>query len=218
MDAAVALVQAYLRVNGYLTVAEYPVMEAVRAGGYRAATDLDILAFRFPRAGRRLAGGEPEGPRFEFAPDPALGCPPDRADMLVGEVKEGKARLNPAMRDPEVLGVALARFGCCPLKDAARAAEELLRRGRVVTSAGHRARIVAFGSGSAASARHAHTVVDLGHVIGFLRGYFREHWDVLRHAQFKDEVLALTMLFEKATGGRGAVGDPGARDGRSSGA
>jgi hypothetical protein len=40
MDNAVALVQAYLRVNGYFTVAEYPVLEATRDGGYRAATDV----------------------------------------------------------------------------------------------------------------------------------------------------------------------------------
>jgi uncharacterized membrane protein YedE/YeeE len=51
MDTAVALVEAYLNVNGYFTVAEYPVLEASRHGGVRAATDLDVLAFRFPGAG-----------------------------------------------------------------------------------------------------------------------------------------------------------------------
>ena len=50
MDNAVALVQAYVRVNGYFTVAEYPVIEAARDGHYRAVTDLDILAFRFPNS------------------------------------------------------------------------------------------------------------------------------------------------------------------------
>jgi len=30
MDTAVALVQAYLNVNGYFTVVEYPVLEAFR--------------------------------------------------------------------------------------------------------------------------------------------------------------------------------------------
>lgn len=195
MDAAVGIVQAYLRVNGYLTVAEYPVLEAAR-GGYRTATDLDILAIRFPRAGRLVAGVEPEGQRFE--PDPALGYPPEAPDMLIGEVKEGRARLNPAMRDPRVLGVALARFGCCPPQDSARSAEALLRNGHVTTPGGHRARIVAFGAGEEASARRAALVVDLAHVIEFLRAYFREHWRVIRHAQFKDDVLALMMLFEKA--------------------
>ena len=48
MDHAVALVEAYLRVNGYFTVSEYPVVEARRYGGFRTATDLDILAFASP--------------------------------------------------------------------------------------------------------------------------------------------------------------------------
>lgn len=35
MDNAVALVQAYLRVNGYFTVTEYPVVEAMKSGEFR---------------------------------------------------------------------------------------------------------------------------------------------------------------------------------------
>lgn len=50
MDSAVGLVQTYLRVNGYFTVVEYPVVEL--RDDFRAATDLDILAFRFPGSGR----------------------------------------------------------------------------------------------------------------------------------------------------------------------
>ena len=50
MDNAVALVQAYLRLNGYFTVSEYPVVEELRHGGVRTMTDLDILGFRFPGA------------------------------------------------------------------------------------------------------------------------------------------------------------------------
>jgi hypothetical protein len=33
-----------------------------------------------------------------FVPDPLLGGLPDLADMIVGEVKEGTARFNPATR------------------------------------------------------------------------------------------------------------------------
>lgn len=58
MDTAVALVQAYLRVNGYFTVAEYPVVEATGGGRHRSLTDIDILAFRFPGAGRPLGGNQ----------------------------------------------------------------------------------------------------------------------------------------------------------------
>lgn len=85
MDNAVALVQAYLRVNGYFTVAEYPVVEAVRYGGYRERTDLDILAFRFPGAGRLVPAGPRAGREdaLIFEPDPELRCAPDRADMFI---------------------------------------------------------------------------------------------------------------------------------------
>ena len=56
MDTAVALVQSYLRVNGYFTAADYPVLEAVGSGRHQMATDLDVLTVRFPGAGRRVAG------------------------------------------------------------------------------------------------------------------------------------------------------------------
>ena len=51
MDHAVALVQAYLQANGYFTVAEFPVLEAMEAGGFRSATDVDLIGLRLPRAG-----------------------------------------------------------------------------------------------------------------------------------------------------------------------
>lgn len=51
MDHADTLVEAYLQINGYFTVAEYPVIESLGKRHYGVATDLDILAFRFPGAG-----------------------------------------------------------------------------------------------------------------------------------------------------------------------
>lgn len=190
---AVALVQAYLRVNGYFTVSEYPIL-AARSGQVRQATDLDLLAFRFPGAGRRIPGRSPREDVFQ--PDPALGCPADRADMLIGEVKEGRAELNRAARDPDVLRTALARFGCCPSGHADVIAR-LIREGAAVTPTGHRIRFVAFG-GSASDVPGVDVTLSLGHVAGFLREHLREHWDVLRHAQFKDPALACLAVLEKA--------------------
>lgn len=91
MDTAVALVQCYLNVNGYFTVAEYPVLEASRRGPVRAVTDLDILGFRFPGAGHEIIRNQHHLPLAgaQFLPDRLLGCPGDRPDMIVGEVKEG---------------------------------------------------------------------------------------------------------------------------------
>jgi hypothetical protein len=199
MDTAVALVQAYLNVNGYFTVVEYPVLEAHRGAPARAVTDLDVLAFRLVGAGHEVVRGRRHGPLggHVFEPDPALGCPPDRPDMIVGEVKEGAARFNPATRDPAVLEVALARFGCCSPDQAAGLAARLLSRGRVDAPGGHAIRTVAFGAVPDTGSGGHWTTVPMGHVVDFLRSYLRDHWDVLRHAQIKDPTLGLLSLLEK---------------------
>jgi|CXWL01.1.fsa_nt_gi hypothetical protein len=199
MDTSVALVQAYLHVNGYFTVVEYPVLEAFRGGQARAVTDIDVLAFRFAGAGHdvvRGRGHRPLGGRA-LAPDPRLGCPIDRPDMIVGEVKEGAARLNAAMTDPAVLEVALARFGCCPPDHAPALTGELLTHGHVITPAGHAIRMVAFGDSPDSHRQGPWTTIPMKHVVRFLRAYLKEHWDVLRHAQFREPALGVLALLEK---------------------
>jgi len=114
MDNAVALVQTYLRINGYFTVSEYPVILPAAGGGYRTATDLDMLGFRFPGAGRMSPREALPGASGAEIPDPALGVRGDHPDMLIGEVKEGRAELNGAATDAAVLRAVLTRFGCCP--------------------------------------------------------------------------------------------------------
>lgn len=198
-DPAVALVQAYLHVNGYFTVAEYPVLGATRRGGYRMVTDLDLLAFRFPHVGRRIlrAPDDGKGPT-RFGVDPELGVSEDEADMLIGEVKEGRAELNLATRDPDVLEAALIRFGCCSDEPAREAVQQLLRRGRATLPNGHQVRMVAFGAKTDGSNEAVDFAVSLGHVADFLRSYLADHWDVLRHGQFKDPTLGFLMTLEKA--------------------
>jgi hypothetical protein len=216
MDTSVALVQAYLHVNGYFTVAEYPVLEVLRGEHPRTVTDLDLLAFRFPGAGHEIIRGrtlQPLGGR-PFAPDPVLGCPVDRADMIVGEVKESAARFNDATRDPAVLAVALARFGCCPPEHVDALTRRLLRRGHAVTPAGHAVRMVAFGDAPDPKRRGAWTTVPIGHVVEFLREYLRAHWQILRHAQLRDPVLGVLALIEKWD----ATGTAGPDDVRAAGA
>lgn len=202
MDIAVALVETYLRVNGYFTVSEYPVLESVGGQGYREATDLDMLAFRFPHAGRLVPGAASAGLRLRFEPDPALGCPEDRADMLICEIKQGQARLNPAMRDPNVLRVALVRFGCCDPSEAGAVIERLLGSGRARGHSGHRVRLMSFGSEVGATKRSSvATELSLDHVIRFLEDHLRQHWPVLHHAQFRDPALAFLALRQKAVRG-----------------
>lgn len=203
MDQAVALVEAYLRINGFFTVAEYPVVEASRYGGYRTATDLDILAFHFPGAGR-LVAAQDHGCEHLYAPDPQLGCATDRPEMLIGEVKEGRAELNEAARDPAVLEAALTRFGCCQHCRMSDVVGSLLRDGRAITHCEHLVRLVAFGALPPSSGRPKFDVISLGHIESFLQGFIREHWEVLRHAQFKDPVFGFLVMQEKGRRGEPA--------------
>jgi hypothetical protein len=204
MDNAVALVQAYLRVNGYFTVTEFPVIEASRGGAYRTATDLDVLAVRFPGAGQLVpASGRRGGADQEHTvTDPALGTPAEHGDMLIGEVKEGRAVLNAAATDPAVLRTVLVRFGCCSREEAPALVEALLRDGSTLLPMGHRLRLVAFGSVTAAAGQK-YLAISLGQIVEFLQGYLREHWDVLRQAEYKDPALGFLVMLEKALGTAG---------------
>lgn len=197
MDNAVALVEAYMYVNGYFTVAEYPVLEAAGTHGYRMMTDLDILAVRFPGS-RRVVLKEPDS-RHVFAPDPRLNCPPDVIDMIVGEVKEGRAELNRGARNPDVLRAMFVRFGCCHAQDADSLVQQLIHKGSAKTPAGHSVRLMAFGT--QASDNHApsgYEVITLGHIVQFLQDYLRQHWEVLRYAQIKHPAFGFLATLEKA--------------------
>ena len=200
MDNAVALVQAYLHINGYFTVAEYPVIEAVGRGNYRMLTDLDILAFRFPGAGRLIP--DKHGGEALYTSDPMLRCPHGQADMLVGEVKEGRAKLNRGATNPATLRTVLARFGCCPMHDVSQMVHQLINKGSITAPSGHRVRLVAFGSGAASGdEERRYEVINLGHVVRFLQEHLRQHWDLMHNAQFKDPALGFLMTLEKSLGG-----------------
>lgn len=198
MDTAVALVNAYLHVNGYFTVTEYPVIEGMKDGGYRAATDLDVLAFRFPRAGRLVPG---HGEVRVFKTDSALEAVAEQADMIIGEVKEGHAELNRGAREPAVLRTVLTRFGCCTPEEVPHVVDTLLETGHAVTHCSHRVRLVAFGSFPGQSGNGGYAVITLGHIADFLRDYIREYWDILRSAEFKDPAFSFLLMLEKARQG-----------------
>lgn len=198
MDTAVALVQAYLHVNGYFTVTEFPVLEALTDTEARTVTDLDILALRFTNAGDHLVHGPTHAALHAAGTDPVLATPQSGHDMIVGEVKEGAARLNRAMRDPGVLEVALARFGCCPPEDAHEVTRELLANGHAENHAGQTVRIIAFGDTKDEPSSHSgRTTVSMRHVVEYLQGYLSQHWPVLRHAQVRDPAFGTLALLEK---------------------
>ena len=63
---------------------------------------------------------------------------------------------------------------------------------------GDRLRMVAFGAARGDAATRMYDTISLGHVVRFLQGYLRQHWDILRHAQFKDPAIGFQVTLEKA--------------------
>jgi hypothetical protein len=180
------------------------VIEADPSGNYRTATDLDVLAIRFPRTDslptsahdkhRSRSGGSP-------GLDPALGVPADQPDMIIGEVKEGHAILNEAATDAAVLQAVLVRFGCCAPAEAAELAQRIVRTGRAVLPIGHRVRLVAFGALPGRGGRPPHDTVLLGLVVAYIQTYIAQHWEALRHTDYKDPAFGFLMTLEKARRG-----------------
>lgn len=209
MDHAVALVQAYLQLNGYFTSAEYPIIAGAGRTGFRTITDIDILAFRFP-------SGEPMARKAKRAPkgldltgiDSGLGVPVEKIDMIIGEVKEGRVGINTGIRDPEVLRTVINRFG--EVVETDRIVEQLLRTGNATLAPSYSIRLIAFGSFPPGSSIPPCRIISLGHVLQFLQAYVRKHWHMLRHLQFKDPAFGFLMTLEKARrGGAGRRGVQG---------
>jgi hypothetical protein len=202
MNAGVALVQSYLNLNGYFTVTEFPVIRGQRGGGYEEVTDLDILAVRFPGAKQVIPRGRP-GPQddLSFDVDPALSPISDAVDVIIGEVKEGKARLNDATRRSDVLRAALSRVGCVPASSMDRVIDELQSRGEASVDAGSgvvacRIRVVAFGDG-AGGQRDGYRVLPLEDVAAFVNDFLERYHDVLHPVDLSDQVLGLLHLLRK---------------------
>lgn len=198
MNSAVALVEAYLHANGYFTVTEYPIIEALEGETYRVRTDIDVMAMRLPGARRLIPGRAPgRGKKHAvFEPDPKLRPTDERVDLLIGEVKEGHAVLNEGAKEPNVLRSAVIRFGGKASGNIDSVVKELIRHGEAVVPDGPRVRVVAFGSHGAP--RKSYHVITLGHILDFFHEAIRQHWDILQHAHFTHPGLGFLMMEEKA--------------------
>ncbi|MHC4512731.1 MAG: hypothetical protein ACYTGW_05425 [Planctomycetota bacterium] len=197
MDTAVALVQAYLYANGYFTVTEYPVILEERDGVFGAVTDLDILAVRLPGAYRLVPKMRGKGTEPLYEVDPVLQPSDEHIDLLIGEVKEGKAELNRGARDHRVLRAVLPRFGAVAKQHSHEIVDELLQDGEALVPDGPRVRLVAFGS-RVTPKRRRYAAITLGHIVDFMQSIADEHWDVFGHTQFKDPAIGFMMVLEKA--------------------
>ena len=202
MNAGVRLVQSYLRLNGYFTVTELPVIRGARGGGYEEVTDLDMLGVRFPHAEYSVPRGRP-GPLddLHIGADPVLVGDHVGVDVIIGEIKEGKARINDAMRKPDALETALRRVGCCTDSRIEEAVQALQRSGeyRLPTADGCpdvRVRLVAFGEGKTGG-RKGYTVVSLAHAARFVEAHLDRYHDVLNPADLGDTALGILHLLRK---------------------
>ncbi|HNP64217.1 MAG TPA: hypothetical protein PKH39_09785 [Woeseiaceae bacterium] len=201
MDVSTSLVQAYLHVNGYFTATDYPLVESKRDQAPRTLTDIDMLAVRLHRYPDELGqsrkdSGKVHGP-MTMQTDPVLECPPDRTDMIVAEVKQGRAQVNPGSRNRDVLAAALVRFGCCSSEEAPGLTQALLQHGRAQGKSEHIVRMVLFASSGARAPRGWHWV-HLDHVFQFLDTYLRSEQSVLGHVDLHDPALAWLSLMHKS--------------------
>ena len=109
-DVQETLVHLYLRLNGYFSSGY--IVQAPQG----AATELDVLAVRFPRY---------EEPEREILCSNHLGIAADRIDFVVGEVKGGGAsnvNFNAKFRNsPAAVRSVLQRFGAFPCGEIDRA-------------------------------------------------------------------------------------------------
>lgn len=202
MNAAVSLVRVYLRLNSYFTATELPVIKKGEDGLFFEVTDIDMLALRFPRAAHIVAQGRP-GPEddLQFSPDPLLEIPTDAMDLIIGEVKAGRPRLNPRMRSEDTLYRALVRFGICLPERLDRAVEELREKGETWIRDGDvavpsRVRIVAFGDG-VEHGGDPYSVIPLKQVAAFVTEHLHRYKAVLHPVRLTDPTLGLLHLLEK---------------------
>lgn len=198
MDIAVNLVESYLRLNGYLTLTEVNVQRRGPDGRYETITDVDVVAIRYPGDLYAVDAHLDSGDRLLLIEDPGLYLADRMVDVIVGEVKQGAARLNPALTKHEVLHQILRRLDWIYGSGVEEIVSTLQRVG-VSESSGRsgatiRTRIVAFGG---ASGEPTTTIIPLGHVLTQMVAFMERFEDVIRPSQFGDPAPALLHLLVK---------------------
>lgn len=197
MDIAVNLVEAYLRLTGYLTLSEMEIHARNEDGTFRTVTDVDVVALRFPGETVIAEDDGSSQHKLLIADDPVLMLEDDVIDLLIGEVKQGDALFNPGLRSHPTLHSVLRRvewlypdgiegpirnlIDHCVSVDGARG-------GGVI-----RARLVAFGQ---APNNDLHTI-NLSHVLRTMTEFMARYDAVLKPANFKDPAPALLQLLQK---------------------
>ncbi|HSM01295.1 MAG TPA: hypothetical protein VK960_02480 [Acidimicrobiia bacterium] len=198
MDIAVNLAETYLRLNGYLTLSEFEVQERRADGTFRAVTDIDIMAIRFP--GEIYAADPHEGPdtRLLLLADSELRLEPDQIDVIVGEVKQAEAEFNPGIRSHKVLHQMLRRIEWLFDGDLRQVVDDLASRDACVAPARGggeiRVRLVAFGRAPKCDLN----TMTHSHMVSTLLRFFSGTDMAFRPVQFRDPAPAMLSLLLKS--------------------
>lgn len=196
MDNAVALVNAYLQINGYFTVSEFPVVEHFNRDNtkLRSATDIDIMGFRFPNAGMIKQVKNKNDSKITYT-DEKLEIKKEFSDMIIGEVKEGTAKFNRNIFEPEVLRTVLIRFGCCDYSEIETAVSSLISKGFYDIPHRHTIRMIIFCIEN--EFVYKYKTISLKHILNFLKEYINNNWEFFKTANYKDQGLGFMVTVEK---------------------
>lgn len=199
VDAASGLVEAYLHVNGYLTLSEWQIQALNQHGQWNTITDVDILALRFPGDIYLADSHDPDFQRTLHVPGDLLMLEDGVIDVIVGEIKEGEAVFNPAMTRHETLHTVLHRllwlYGDGGLNPVV---VDLSERGISRTAAPGggmvRTRLVAFGQ----APQLTENTIPIGMMLEDAMAFLAEHDALLHSARFANPVAATLKLLHKA--------------------
>ncbi len=198
MDIAVNLVENYLRLTGYMTLSEFEVQRRDKKGRFKTVTDIDIMGIRFP--GNVYLGDPHEARDCELLliDDPVLDLHDETIDVIVGEVKQGQAELNPGIKDHGVLHSMLRRVVWIYDADIDDVIRGLQRNGaHTAPSRGGgsiRTRLVAFGR-----SKYSNTnLVSLSHIVTTMLDFFEEHEAAFKPIQFREPAPAFLRLLLKS--------------------
>jgi hypothetical protein len=157
--------------------------------------DVDLIAVRFPLA-QPLAAG----PAHAARPDSALEVGEDSMDLLICEVKEGRARVNPNLTRADTLHATLERLGCCAPDHVGHHVQALLRHGTAEME--HpggihcRARLAVF-AGRSGNVHRAPVVISLAHAAREICRFLERHREALHGMRLTQPALAHLHLLEK---------------------
>ena len=197
MDIGVNLVESYLRLAGYLTLTEFEVQGRRPDGSYETITDVDVVAVRFP--GDVVVGDPHErNANLLLIEDSELRLQPDCVDVIVGEVKQGEATINPGLFDHRTLHAVLQRIDWVYGEDIDRVVDGLQGDGIHSSPARGggtvRTRIVAFGQAPETGLN----VITHAHIISTLLAFFDQFGEALRPLQFKEPATGFLRLLAKS--------------------